>query len=117
MFDDAGKVSLPIAYDAGFGVRFDVTLAIDDQPERILEPGQRIVEELSPGKHVLRLIDTKSGLLSKPDWSDYSLVLDPTAIQEPSVVIEARNKVVGFSLVVIIKSNGSEVERHEIELR
>jgi len=110
-------VSVPIEYDAGFGVNFDIKVAINHDEKSLLKPGARIIKKLTIAKHTITIIDPKKGLFGLPNWNDYDLELDLESVPNPKVIIEARNRLVSFALAVKIVTNGSEVERYKINLR
>jgi hypothetical protein len=111
-----GLVLVPIQYDAGFGVGFDVGVTIDGGEREIVEPGARIVRRLDRGAHGIGISDPNSGFLHPPDWSRYEIALDVGAIDRPSVVIEGRNRGYKYTLHVKVLSGDETIEDHEIQL-
>jgi hypothetical protein len=110
-------ILVPIQYDAGFGVTFDIAVAIDGGEAVTLEPGSRIVKALDRSRHTVAIIDPEAGMLHKPDWARYELEFDLASMSEPMVVLEARNRGYKWALSVKILSADDEIERHEIALR
>lgn len=109
-------ILVPIEFDAGFGVKFDVGIAIDDGEVEIFKGGSRVIRELSVARHTVRLTDPERGIFHAPNWEDFEMVLDLTSVSDPSVVIEGRNHMLWFSLHVKILTGDTTVAEHHIDL-
>ena len=108
---------MPIKYDAGFGVNFAIGVAIVGGESFTMEHGGRVIKVLARGAHTVRIVDPKAGFFHKPDWAPYEVTLDLASLDEPMVILEARNRGYKWVLSVRILSASAEVEKHEIAIR